>query len=117
MSRILVADDDAAQLDLRCRLLETGGHRAIPAFSASETMRQLSSADVVVMDLRLPQTADGLALIRGIRAARARVPIILLTGWPADLEDRPEAELVSRIMPKPVRLESLLQAVAEVSAA
>jgi len=119
MPRVLVAADDAAQLDLRCRLLEAGGHQASAAFCPSEALRQLAAADVVVMDLRFPNAqgrddpAVGLALIRDIRAAGCRVPVIVLSGWPADLEGLPEEQLVSRVFAKPVGMHNLLQAIAE----
>jgi CheY-like chemotaxis protein len=117
MARILVVDDDASQLELRCQLLASGGHQVVPAFSPSEAMRQLVSADLVVMDLRFPNArgeddpAEGLALIRRIRESGS-TPIIVLSGWPEYLEGQPEVRLVSRVLPKPIGLEALLQAIA-----
>ena len=119
MARILVVDDDASQLELRCQLLAAGGHETVPAFSPSEALRQVVSADVVMMDLRFPNArgeddpAEGLALIRHIRDIGNRTPVIVLSGWPEDLESRPEAQLVSRVLLKPIGLEALLQAIAD----
>jgi len=118
MARILVVDDDASQLELRCHLLASGGHEGLPAFSPSEAMRQLVSADVVLMDLRFPNAqgeddhAEGLALIRRIRESGS-TPIIVLSGWPEYLEDQPEAQLVSRVLSKPMGLEAMLRAIAD----
>jgi CheY-like chemotaxis protein len=120
MTRILVVDDDAAQLELRCQLLGVGGYVAIPAFSPSEAMRQLVSTDLILMDLRFPNAqgvddpAEGLALIRRIHESGKRVPIIVLSGWPQVLEGQPEADMVSRVLPKPVGMDALLQAIKEV---
>jgi CheY-like chemotaxis protein len=117
MARILVVDDDASQLELRCQLLASGGHQVVPAFSPSEAMRRLVSADLVVMDLRFPNArgeddpAEGLALIRRIRESGS-TPIVVLSGWPEYLEGQPEVRLVSRVLPKPIGLEALLQAIA-----
>src|SRR5690348_12052961 len=118
MSRVLVAEDDATQLDLRAKLLETGGHQVSVACCPEETLRLLPSADVVIMDLRFrnargePDAAEDLSLIRHIREAGCAAPVIVLSGWPADLEGHPEERLVSRIMVRPVGLAALLAAVA-----
>src|SRR5260370_25099797 len=60
MPRILVADDDPVQLDLRKLLLETEGHVVSLASSTVEAVRHLreQGADLVIMDLRFPN-ADG----------------------------------------------------------
>jgi len=119
MARILVADDDAAQLDLRCRLLEANGHQVMVAFCPSEALRQLAAADLVITDLRFPNAegradaALGLALIRDIRESGCLAPVIVISGWPADLEGRPERQLVSCVMLKPVPLPDLLRAIGE----
>jgi CheY-like chemotaxis protein len=120
MARILVVDDDASQLELRCQLLATGGHEVVPAFSPSEALRQLATADVVMMDLNFPNArgkddpAEGLALIHRIRECGSRVPILVVSGWPESLDGQPEAQLVARVLSKPIGLEALLQAIANV---
>ncbi|PWT97162.1 MAG: hypothetical protein C5B51_31940 [Terriglobia bacterium] len=119
MPRILVADNDVAQLDLRCRMLEAGGYTVLAAFCPSEALRHLARADLILMDLRFPNSegvddADvGMALIREIRESGCHLPLIVLSGWPADLEGQPEEQMVSRVMVKPVSFERLLQAVGE----
>ena len=120
MARILVVDDDASQLELRCQLLAIGGHEVVPAFSPSEAMGQLATADLVMMDLNFPSArgkddpAEGLALIRRIREGGSRVPIIVVSGWPDSLDGQPEAQQVARVLSKPIGLEALLQAIADV---
>lgn len=121
MARILVADDDAQQLDLRARLLEAGGHNVTVAFSPSETLRRLDVAQLVIMDLRFPNAQgqpnaeEGLRLIRQIRETGCRAPVIVISGWPQDLEGTPEEAMVSRVMVKPVGMAVLLAAVAELT--
>ncbi len=69
------------------------------------------------MDLRFPNidgendAAVGLALIRDIRESGSHVPVIVVSGWAADLEGRPEEQLVSCVLLKPVGMAALLQAV------
>ena len=90
MCRILVADDNWQQLELRKLLLEAVGHQVAVAWSVKETMRQveLGQAELVIMDLRFPNAAgepdssEGMALIRRIRESGCGVPVIVLSGWP-----------------------------------
>jgi CheY-like chemotaxis protein len=73
------------------------------------------------MDLRFPNAAgqpdsrEGMALIRRIREAGYRAPVIVLSGWPEDLYGEPEEEMVSRIMVKPVRIPLLLELIEELT--
>ena len=116
MARILVADDDLDQVTLRKSMLEAGGHQVDIALCAESTVLQiaLGGTDVVIMDLRFPESLDGLALIRRIRAMGCNKPVIVLSGWPEDLYDQPEESMVSRVMVKPVPMLELLDAVASI---
>jgi CheY-like chemotaxis protein len=119
MSRILVVDDDAVQLDLRKQLLEIAGYQVETALSAQQTERRLENApaDLVILDLRfpnalgVPDAQQGLALIRRIRDLGCRVPVIVLSGWPDDLYGEPEEQLVSCILVKPVKTREFLDAI------
>jgi len=117
MPRILVADNDAAQLDLRRLILEAGGHQVSLAVRPGDVLRQLASAELVIMDLRFPNAqgdddpAEGLTLIRAIRDSGYRGPVLVLSGWTQDLEGHPEEQLVSRVMLKPVGMQDLLEAI------
>ena len=120
MSRILVADDDAIQLDLRRLLLEAAGHEVVLALEPSGALEQLDRGwDLLIMDLRflncagVPDPREGLALIRRIRELGNQVPVVVLSGWPEDLYGQPEEKLVSRVMVKPVPARALLAAIAE----
>ena len=124
MSCILVADDDALQIDLHKQILEIAGYHVEFALTASQTVRQLEKApaDLVIMDLRFPNASgepdvqEGMALIRRIRDLGCRVPLIVLSGWPEDLYGQPEEQLVSRILLKPVRTRELLHAIRDLLA-
>ena len=119
MSRILVVDDDAVQLDLRKQLLEVAGYQVETALSARQTERRLENApaDLVILDLRFPNALgepdaqEGLALIRRIRDLGCRVPVIVLSGWPDDLYGEPEERLVSCILIKPVNTREFLDTI------
>ena len=115
MARVLLVDDDAAALDLRKVILEREGHQ-ISIASEPASARALfaeTHPDSVVLDLRLPEAKDGLALIWEFRAAAPDVRIIVLAGWPLDIEGTPEAEMVNLVLAKPIRTAMLVDALAE----
>jgi len=115
MARVLLVDDDAAALDLRKVILEREGHQ-ISIASEPASARALfaeTHPDSVVLDLRLPEAKDGLALIWEFRAAAPDVRIIVLAGWPLDLEGTPEADMVNLVLAKPIRTATLVEALAE----
>lgn len=121
MARILVADDDPAQLNLRKAILEAGGHEVVVALSpaTAAALLQRSCADLILLDLRFANAAgaqdpeEGLALIRRIREIGCVSPAIVLSGWPEELYGRPEEQMVSRILTKPISMAVLLQAIQE----
>lgn len=102
MARILIADDNEDQIAMQTRFLETFGHQVDATKSAPEALEhlKLNAPDVIVADLRLPEIADGLALIRGIREAGSEAPLILLSGWPDELYGTPEEQMVTRVVIK-----------------
>jgi CheY-like chemotaxis protein len=114
MARILVADDDLEQVTLRKELLEAGGHQVDVALCAQSTVMQMEEglADLLIMDLRFPQSPDGLSLIRQMRQMGCSKPVIVLSGWPEDLYGQPEEAMVSQILVKPVPMHELLLTVA-----
>jgi CheY-like chemotaxis protein len=81
MARILVVEDDTSQLEIRRQILEHAGHEVVTAQDASEALQRWQGCPIVVMDLRIPETEDGLRLIQAI-AGQAR--IIVLSGGQVD---------------------------------
>ena len=124
MPRILVADDDPLQLDLRRTVLEMAGYQVDSALTVDSTLRALRThfADAVVMDLRFPNEVgvsdpeEGMALIRRLREAGYAAPIIVLSGWPEQLYGRPEESMISCILLKPVKIQVLLDTLRELLA-
>jgi CheY-like chemotaxis protein len=109
-------DDDPDQIKCWRLLLETSGHRIETAETLAHAMEKVSTnaPDVLVMDLRLPELKDGLALIRKA-GERASTRIVVLSGWPQDLEVLPERKFVQRVLAKPVKLPALLRAISELT--
>jgi two-component system response regulator (stage 0 sporulation protein F) len=116
MSKVLLVDDDAPALELRKLIVEREGHQVSIATDPT-TARALFLAtppDCIVLDLRLPEASAGLSLIRDFRAASPTVRIIALCGWPPDLENTPESQMVNLVLPKPIRTATLVDALAPV---
>jgi len=113
MARVLLVDDDLDALEIRKLIFEKDGHHVLAASSAARAREQFlaESPDSVILDLRLPDPEDGLALIREFRGVSREVKIVVLAGWCADLDGRGERALVDVILSKPVRSEVLLSAI------
>lgn len=123
VAKILVVEDDEDIRDLVRTVLELGGHELHEATSGEEGLAQARALrpDVILMDLSLAGTIDGLESTRRLRADAAfdRTPIIALTAH-AMLGDR-ERSLVAGCdehWTKPIiNLEQFRQMVERVAAA
>jgi CheY-like chemotaxis protein len=119
--RILLADDDGIQLDLRKTVLEFAGYQVELALTVAAALRRIATdpADLVIMDLRFPNAegkadaAEGMGMIRRLRELGCAAPVIVLSGWPEELYGQPEELMVSRILLKPVMTAALLAAVGD----
>jgi CheY-like chemotaxis protein len=103
MSRILVVEDDTSQLEIRKQILVHAGHEVVTAQDASEALERWQECPIVVMDLRIPETEDGLRLIQVI-AGRAR--IIVLSGGQVDRR-LPVDDFLTKPCPSKRLLESI----------
>jgi two-component system cell cycle response regulator DivK len=82
MARILVIEDDAANMKLTSMVLQNAGHTVLCAVDAEAglTLARASQPDLILMDIRLPGM-DGLAAAALLKAdpVTAAIPIIALT--------------------------------------
>lgn len=108
MSRILVVEDDAGQLEIRKHILEHAGHEVVTAETAAEAINRLSCCEILVMDLQIPTAEDGLRLIQ---AASGSARIIVLSGAMAD-QDLP----IDEYLMKPCSSKKLLESIARLLA-
>ncbi len=110
-------DDDPDQLEIRQLIMEQAGHRVVTAPSAAKALAAFDAGafDVILMDLRLPHAEDGLLLIRRLRSRSGEVRILVLSGWPDDLRNQPEAKLVDEFLRKPIRTAHLLKIIGRVA--
>ncbi|MDX1981891.1 MAG: response regulator [Bryobacteraceae bacterium] len=117
MAKILLVDDDPSQIELRRLLFEKAGHTVVCATGEADALPHLRTAsiDVVVMDLHLPRTADGTALIRQARLLAPETRVVVMSGFAEDLQERPEASMVDAVVRKPIRSQKLLATVAKLA--
>ncbi len=115
-------DDDRQLLELYKLILEQAGHAVRTAETCDAARLYLAENDpeIVILDLRVPEMEDGLALVRTLRNHRRPVghpplKVIVMSGWTDDLPPGAERDSVHRILAKPVRTEVLLRSIAELA--
>ena len=114
MSRVLLVDDDRDALDLRSLLFEAKGHAVATARDPDTALSAFAEfrPDSVILDLALPYVADGLGLIHALRDRSSTVKLIVLSGHAVEFERAPERALVQFNFEKPLRSETLFNALA-----
>lgn len=119
MPSILLIDDDADQRMIRRLLLEKAGHTVREAANPEDALANIGARppDCVLMDLRMPLAEDGLGLISNLHEINPMLPVVVLSGWPGDLEGAPQAGMISELLKKPVRSERLMKTIARLTAA
>lgn len=110
--RILVVEDNPANLKLVVFLLEEAGYSVLTATDAAEAI-ELAGAempDLVLMDVQLPGM-DGLEATRRLKAdaSTRHIPVVALTAFAMKGdEDRIRAAGCDGYIPKPIRYQSFL---------
>jgi CheY-like chemotaxis protein len=91
VTRALVVEDDEANRQLLCRMLEKDGIRVQQATNGKVALDQLAGElpDIILLDLTMP-VVDGFEFIRIVRqdARTANVPIVVITAKDLTDEDR-----------------------------
>ena len=85
-ARILIVDDQAANVALLEQLLAQTGYRQVSSTMAPQTVCALHEAnayDLILLDLKMPQM-DGFAVMEGLKMSTtdAYLPVIVLTAEP-----------------------------------
>ena len=115
MSRILVIEDNPANMKLASLLLLKAGHTALCAVDAEIglTLARAEQPDLILMDIQLPGM-DGLAATALLKQdpATAAIPIIALTAM-AMKEDQEKARVAGcdTYISKPLRYRELYAAI------
>ena len=84
-ANILVVDDEPAILEVCRRTLETPERRVVTALTGAEGLSLFGSGDydVVLTDLRMPGSVDGLAVFEEVKRRAPGTGVIIMTGYPA----------------------------------
>lgn len=115
MARILIIEDNRANMKLACLLLHNAGHAVLCAGDAETglTLARAEHPDLILMDIQLPGM-DGLAATALLKQdpATAAIPIIALTAMAmkAD-EEKSQIAGCDAYIAKPVRYQELYAAI------
>jgi signal transduction histidine kinase len=113
-ARVLVVEDERPIRETLVQGLARDGYMVSGASDVSEAVAHLDreTVDVVVTDLVLPG-GSGLELARAVRRTRPGTAVILVTGWPGQVNpDTLETHGIEAILEKSVGLDTLRAAVA-----
>ncbi|PMS16006.1 hybrid sensor histidine kinase/response regulator [Trinickia dabaoshanensis] len=116
---LLVEDNDEVAAGTEA-LLRMMGHRVTCAFNADAALKLIAEAltqptdpfDVVISDIHMPGTANGIDLAEAAQALAEPLPVILITGYAQELERARNVNV--RVLSKPfdiALLESMLQTI------
>jgi CheY-like chemotaxis protein/predicted Rdx family selenoprotein len=108
-ARILVVDDEAMFAQVFVDMLSEYGHVVCTANSGPDAIRQFRDApfDLVFTDLGMPDMS-GWQVAKSIKDIKPAVPVVLLTGWGATVEEDELTESsVDMVLSKPVKMEDL----------
>ncbi|MDQ3336267.1 MAG: response regulator [Myxococcota bacterium] len=121
MAKVLVIEDNPANMTLATFLLQSADHTVLAAIDAESglTMAREEQPDLILMDIQLPGM-DGLAATKLLKedAATSSIPVIALTSlaMKGD-EERIRAAGCDGYIAKPMRYKEFLAAITEQLAA
>jgi two-component system chemotaxis response regulator CheY len=111
---VLIVDDNADARDICTRILEAAGYRTATATSGAEALASLEKEvpGLVVLDLSMPEM-DGFTAAHMIRKQprTARLPVLVLTGLSANVEEAARRAGGTAFVTKPIDPARLLAAV------
>jgi two-component system, cell cycle response regulator DivK len=115
MARVLIIEDNPANLKLASLLLRNAGHSVLYAVDAETglTVARTSLPDLILMDVQLPGM-DGLAATAMLKRdpATAAIPVIALTAMAMkEDQERSRAAGCDAYIAKPLRYQQLYAAI------
>jgi CheY-like chemotaxis protein len=110
-------DDEPQVLAVIGDILESAGHVVVAVGDGAEAIARLEASrfDLVVTDLAMPRVS-GWQVARAVKRTAPQVPVFLVTGFGVELspEER-RVHGVDLVLVKPLQIQELLEAVAEVA--
>jgi CheY-like chemotaxis protein len=114
-ARILIVDDDDILRGVHEAILSLAGYGTDSAADGEEALAMLATGDfdLVLTDCNMPRL-DGLGLVRAMRAAGYRIPVLMVSGSLAGGSELPAdvRREVAVALAKPVRSLQLIEGVA-----
>ena len=110
---VLLIDDQADLLQVLSNILTSSGYSVDTALNGKEGLElaQASKYTIVLTDLGMPDMS-GFEVALKIRTIQPKTPVILMTGWAAEVDRaRLEENGVASLLAKPFRRETLLETV------
>ena len=121
--KILIIDDDHDYVESVVNLLEAKGYTVASAFNGDEGVKQAKAEkpDLILLDVMMASKDEGFNVARELQAAEEvkGTPVIMVTGvrkemnLPFDFQPDETWLPVKTILEKPVKPQSLLDAVSE----
>ncbi|MEP7287684.1 MAG: response regulator [Chloroflexota bacterium] len=121
MTRVLVVDDEIDTLNLLRTILEISGYEAFTTLNSVDaiTLAEVEHPDLILLDIMMP-LLDGFTLCKMMRLhpATVNLPIVFVTAYSAlDLEDRRKEAGADMVLPKPIGMDMLIEAVEHATSA
>jgi DNA-binding response OmpR family regulator len=109
---ILLVEDDRCLAHVLCRVLSRAGYEVEYAADVAAALGEWDRPpDVALLDLHLPD-GNGVDLAEVLRARYPDLPMLLVTGCPFHLRERPDgAKYFRQVLQKPVELPHLREAI------
>ncbi len=110
---LLLVEDNVELAAVTVQVLQAAGFevsRAETGDAARALLAGGSRFDIVLSDIRMPGATDGIALARWLRQLYPEVPVVLMTGYSAELAQARGLGL--QVLPKPSAPGDLLEALA-----
>jgi CheY-like chemotaxis protein len=112
---VLLVDDDINLLEVVSDMINLLGHEVKKAEGGREALKILenSSFDLVITDLGMPEVG-GWDIAHFCREHYPKMPILLISGWGAQLDAAEALQKVDSILPKPFQIEELAESIKKV---
>jgi len=109
---VLVVEDNPAVAAATCGMLQELGYEVVTKTDAQSGLDEIDRRkfDLVVSDVVMPGTMDGIALWRRLHERHPKLPVVLVTGY-SEAARATERDMV--LLRKPFRLEALSRVVAQ----
>lgn len=115
---VLVVDDEQGLLDVAVSYLEDMGFSVLASTCSKDALDRLSShpnIDLLITDIVMPGTMNGVALAAEVRKNRPDIKILYVSGFPSGvIEDKAGVEMDAPLLNKPYNRSSLASTVARV---